>query len=966
MKLKNFYLSFFVCFLLVSGEASAQHPYFKPFFVNRDNSNINLNDVCLDQEGFMWLGTSDGLYRFTGTGFSPYFLTGEKNPGEITTVYTSSDSTLWVGCRNGVLAFLQDGELQLKHINDSLEKKITAIFKDSRQYLWVATAGDGIYCLMNDSIKHLNVANGFNDDYVYTLSEDNSGRVWAGTDQGIAVCSIRDKEISINQITMSDNLPDDIVRVIKKDMAGIMWVGLQSFGFCKINPSTFEIEVPQESGNWKYGQVNDILLDKNETWLATQDSGLVNIGGGERNTVKNYTSAPGLNFPKVSRLTKDHEGNLWMTASSRLIRSHDNWLMFLDEYNRKKITYVHAIYSDRNNNLWFTPDQGLAKMQPDNPAAVKIFVITPPEKLIDLVSIYEDRCGYLWLGTMGGGLYRLNPVTGKTQKINEISSGNSSVLSIAGTGNEIWLATFGGAVKITLPENCQTDNIKPEVEKLDKQKEIGNYYIYTVFADSKNRVWFGTDKEGITSFSNGTFTNYNKSHGLKSNTVYSITEDEKGNIWFSAPEEGIYKFDGKSFTNYSSADGLRELTITSLKSCGNNRLMLVHRRGMDIFNTVTKKIDYYGAENNLADINPDINSITTDREGKIWFGTEKGIVVFNPLLNQNPPGAKIILNSVLVSGDTVNYHQVHSFPYNKNYFSFDYTGLWYTDPSRITYRYILDGYNSSWINTGDRNVIFPNLSPGNYTFRVQAALSGNFLAASETSYSFTIENPLWKESWFRVLALLFILGLAFLYLQARDKRLRNLEALKKEKIEFQFETLKNQVNPHFLFNSFNTLIAIIEDNQALAVEYVEKLSEFFRTIVNYKDKELITLEEEVEIASTYFYLQQKRFGKHFTIDIRLAGEIRKKFIPPMVLQMLIENAIKHNSISPETPLKVEIFSDNGRLAVRNNINRKKISLPSTGTGLQNIMNRYKLLANEDVKISDDGKYFIVTLPLINK
>ena len=194
----------------------------------------------------------------------------------------------------------------------------------------------------------------------------------------------------------------------------------------------------------------------------------------------------------------------------------------------------------------------------------------------------------------------------------------------------------------------------------------------------------------------------------------------------------------------------------------------------------------------------------------------------------------------------------------------------------------------------------------------------------------------------------------------------NSQTLMRDADEFQFETLKSQVNPHFLFNSFNTLISIIEKDKHVAVEYVEKLSDYFRNMIQHRDKETIMLGDEIEMVNTYYYLQRKRFGNYLELDVRLKEGVLKNFkVPPLSLQLLIENAVKHNMVSRETPLKVEIFqSGEESITVRNNINVKLNKEVSTGIGLMNITSRYRILSKGQVLIFSDHSYFAVTVPLI--
>ena len=193
-----------------------------------------------------------------------------------------------------------------------------------------------------------------------------------------------------------------------------------------------------------------------------------------------------------------------------------------------------------------------------------------------------------------------------------------------------------------------------------------------------------------------------------------------------------------------------------------------------------------------------------------------------------------------------------------------------------------------------------------------------------------------------------------------------MERLRQEKVQFQFEVLRNQVNPHFLFNSFNTLISTIEDDPKMAVEYVEQLSDFFRNIVNYRDREIISLKEETDLLDIYYFLQQKRHGNNIELKSSLTEQQKALyFIPPLTLQLLMENAIKHNAISKETKLIISLeITEDEYLQVKNNIHARMSKQEGSGMGLQNIVNRYTLLSSKKVQISHDEKYFIVSLPLL--
>ena len=566
---------------------------------------------------------------------------------------------------------------------------------------------------------------------------------------------------------------------------------------------------------------------------------------------------------------------------------------------------------------------------------------------------------------MGKGIFLLDTKTGKYRSINDKALlQNGSILSITGKGNTVFTSSLEGAGFFTITPNSSI-NTKLNFTPFSNINSIGSNYIYSIFKDSKDRIWFGTDGKGITVLENGVFKNYDESHGLKDEVIYSITEDAKGSIWFSTHNAGVYKFDGGKFKNYSIANGLSDINISAIKTNRAGNIMVVYKNGIDVLNAETGQISYLNSAQGIREINvQDLGAVSTDTSGGILVSTLDGVAYYNPLATAiHQP--QTILESVSLFLKPLNINASHTYGHNENGFSFSFIGLYYSDPESVQYQYKLEGYNNEWINTKDRNITFPQLPPGTYTFRVRSSINQIFEGTNEARYEFIISQPFWVRWWFIISAILVTAGLIYWYVKAREKSVKKVERLQQEKIQFQFETLRNQVNPHFLFNSFNTLISIIEDDPKLAVEYVEQLSDFFRNIVNYRDKDIIALKEELGLLQTYLFIQQKRFGKNLRLQINLSdSEKRETFIPPLTLQLLGENAIKHNAVSKETPLTINIFIQNDRLLVENNINAKIGKAVGAGMGLQNIVNRYNLLSKEQVKIVNDGVEFTVILPIL--
>jgi len=191
-----------------------------------------------------------------------------------------------------------------------------------------------------------------------------------------------------------------------------------------------------------------------------------------------------------------------------------------------------------------------------------------------------------------------------------------------------------------------------------------------------------------------------------------------------------------------------------------------------------------------------------------------------------------------------------------------------------------------------------------------------------------------------------------------------LEKYKTESSQAQLQNLKNQINPHFLFNNMSVLSSLVYQNQDKAVDFINQLSKVYRYLLDNKDCELVTLEDELKFIRSYTYLLQIRFEEsiHFHIDID--KETERKLLPPMALQILIENAIKHNEISSEFPLTISIKTQDDVLIIENNLRLRSQPEPSLKTGLKNIKDRYSFFTDLPIEIIDNTKTFIVKIPLL--
>ena len=228
----------------------------------------------------------------------------------------------------------------------------------------------------------------------------------------------------------------------------------------------------------------------------------------------------------------------------------------------------------------------------------------------------------------------------------------------------------------------------------------------------------------------------------------------------------------------------------------------------------------------------------------------------------------------------------------------------------------------------------------------------------------------WQTFWFDFkitlifTTLLVVISETVYFFDQWKKTLIDAERLKKENTQAQLDSLRNQVNPHFLFNSLNTLISIIPDCPDTAIDFTQKLSNVYRYLLSVREKELVELQTELDFIQSYIFLLKVRFEQNLIFEINIPEELKTRLLPPVSMQLLIENAIKHNVVSKEKPLCIQFFVDNDFLIVKNNLQPKLEKETSTGIGLENIRKRYQILSTKQMEVVHTSTHFIIVLPLI--
>jgi ligand-binding sensor domain-containing protein len=909
-----------------------------------------------NHQGYIFAGTTKGLYRFDGVEFYKYQQTLPDSPAAITAIGEVYNNQLWLGFEDGHLALLRNNHIEPLVFEEGYPKKpIRKILFDKRGIVWLATAGEGIYYLLNKRMYNINEDDGLSDNYVYDIAVTKDGFIKAGTDRGLNIISINGDKKDIKVFSSKNGLPDNILRCLSETSDAFSWLGMQDAGVvCLDNKQGIQTTIP----NWSYGQVNDIIATSSQVFIATEDNGLLVYDHDDKNRITT-ASYHDEHLKKINTLFRDRESNIWVAGDHFLMRTAGSNIEMLYKLPKPSAEKIHSLLHGADKTIWFNTDNSVSSIARSGNSWQQTNYIIKNIDNTDISCLYQDKRGVIWIGTLGKGIILLDPSTGIQKIITEDSLlVNSNIISISGRDSAVWISGFEGIVCATLKDGIINFSNYTGIT------DIGNSYINYILPDSKGLVWFATDGKGLTVFDKQKFVSLQQKTAGLGNVIYRIVEDPFNNLWYSTYKNGVVKYDGKSFYNYTEAQGLSDMNITGLAGTRDN-IIVMHRDKLDVINAKTGVVTYIDDEQGIGNINTDFNAYSTDNEGNLYFISDSTICRYHSSY-YTALQPVILIDNIQLFLEEVQAQNGHNFEYDENNISFHYTGLYYSQSEEIRYQYKLEGYDKSWVDTKDKTKNFPLLPPGNYTFRVRVSLNNNFSQAPEASFMFVIEKPFWTNTLFILLSIAFALGAILLIIKSRERAINKFNKLEREKIRSQLETLRSQINPHFLFNSFNTLIAEIEEDPSTAVTYVEKLSDFYRSIVMNREKDLITLEEELVILNDYAFIQQKRYGRAVQITNTVTEEQGKSYyITPLALQLLIENAIKHNVVSLETPLSIEVYIDKDEyLVVKNTIAKKLQEEKGSRMGLQNIRKRYELISRRAVIVENDEQYFIVKIPLL--
>ncbi|MBY0424266.1 MAG: hypothetical protein K2Q22_01405, partial [Cytophagales bacterium] len=533
---------------------------------------------------------------------------------------------------------------------------------------------------------------------------------------------------------------------------------------------------------WDFGSLTDFLVSYDQLWVASEDHGLIAIQLNSRKaTVYDVDQSPGFSSLKV--LKEDKEGNIWIGHRLGATRAFGNFIEIFPASNASD-NHILAITIDKNENLWYSTKSGLfcknlhypSTGLTEKPLQNTSFVATK------IISLYTDSLGYIWAGTYGDGAIRIHPTTHQLN-IYKKELSNENVLNISGKGNQVWMATLGGATKITYK------GTQLLIEKITRKEGLVSDYIYQVFVDSKNRAWFASDRAGVDVLSPSGFTHFKK--GLQTKVVFGLMEDKNQTIWANVQGEGLYKLDGDEFKPVNDSN-LRDQTMGSICMDKFENLVLANDLGIDIFDINKETVRSLGEEVGLQDFRPNLNTWTKDNENRLYFGTDRGIIRYSglrPSLSQFPTAH---IESLYIFDTPIRITPQLSLDYDDNNITINYQALWYQQPENLTFKYQLTPHDRNWISTRNLSAVYSRLPPGEYTFKLRVSSSDNFDSSPETVLQFTIHPPFWQKTWFYMACLVAFITISYLFVHIRERHLLIEKTLLEAKVDERTKEIQSK------------------------------------------------------------------------------------------------------------------------------------------------------------------------------
>ncbi len=920
------------------------------FTIDNGLPSNTVYDISQDKRGFIWFATDYGVSKFDGHTFKNFTVKDGLPDNDILYFYKDTKDRIWLIGFNGTVAYIKDGKVFNKHNTEFLkelvfENYVQDIYEDSKGNIWFIEYLTGIKYLTSENIVHQHPLpfrlKGIIDFYYFIEDKQQQVYLWSALD---GPSDLNDWHAQPNvtiPITGNDTWAKaSLYKFEDYQLDRIRQKGINrvkdyvSMDLCEI--ANFYYQSPD----------NDMV--KYKYIAARYDDGyyISNLNQGVVIVKNDGTVMKILDKLRSTRTFKDAENNIWIGSLSHGITLLPNQSVYngFDQVQDLNCVTLHE------NKLYVGDNQGnIHVMKADLSGSASM--LTAPDKTITNevlgFTVFEKELFVLRHSNIALLNKDLSEVSLAT--INEPKYDQATLLnfkSMAIDKNHIYTASAGGLAKF--------EKGSMQFEKIWGKRTTA---LQRMDTDS---IWVGTTS-GLFLYDGNEIVKHKLDEDFDVSVVTDLnTYGQKLLVASNAYGLGVYE--KGSFTSYGSDDGLLSGNIKSIHVDTQHNIWLATNKGLSCL--------YLNKDNSIESIKTytisdglntnDIRSCFV-QDDKCYVATAKGLNIIN-LKKENsgisPP--RIHINAFYSNNKEIRVDSTYTFRHDEKNVEFNFSGISFKSLGNVSFKYRLIGLEDDWIETRSNNIRYSSLKPGSYTFEVKAIAKNKVESLVPATVSFTIMPPFYQQLKFvlPLSALMFsILGLGV----ARRARREQISRINEEKISsLRYQALMGQMNPHFIKNMlFHINDLIKKGEQKRSEKSIEKFSSLINLILKSTKSNLISLAEEMTILTLYIDLQKIRFEKEFDYSITHHGidkdDLQDIFIPPMLLQPIVENCIVHGMESYQDgamSIAFEIEGENLVCTIIDKGIRKTSSefdgqIHSTGISIHNIKERLRLLHNKE-------------------
>lgn len=861
MKLKGIkvFTIIFILFILSSGQLYA---YYNINFKNINNqdglSQSTVETIIQDKNGYIWIGTNDGLNRYNGYDFD-IFKHDNKLENSIINNYIvdlqeDQSGNIWVGTVNGLSKINTEDDKITNYLSGESRENLSdnnigdILITQKGDILIGTSNGLNIYDKKNDKFKRiLGGQDDLTNQLIYCLEEDINGDIWIGTKDGLNKVDVSNKKVyKFYSGDTNKNISGNKIYELYSDRKGYIWAGTFEDGLNKININTHNIEqfrheennLNSIAGNY----IRDILRDSNDIlWIATEE-GLCryneNEGKFDVYRSKPYDSTTLIN-DEVFTLIEDSSGLIWVgTYGGISIFDSNNKIKHYKREALEKNTLsenaIHGIYEDKDGLIWVgTNSKGLNIIDRKKD---KISIInrenTNKKFSSNAINVVTGKDNEIYIGTNNGvNIIDKDKNTLKVySKLDGLSENKIMALRLDNKGY-LWIGTPVGVDILNLKNNkiISLNNIL-------KNYSIENLFVREIYQDSEGIYWIGSfTDDGLIKINpiNNQIKVYKSDkknkYTISSDTIRSIKEDDIGNIWIGT-SYGLNKLDKdtEKFTRYTTEEGLSNNVVYGILIDKNNNPWTSTNKGVSKLNIKTNTFENFGITDGFQGNEFNGSAYYQNNKDEFFFGGINGLNIFNPddvdKIDYTP---KVRFDKFEINGQVYKNINNLKFKYNENLMNIEVSIPDYRNMENIKYMYILEGTTDRWHSTESNIINYSSLPPGNYKLKIKAR-GHTGVISDENSLKFKITPPLYKSKIAIIFYIIIILLIIYFYIN----RMKHLDFLVRKRTE----ELNNEMQKN------TDLLNKIIDLERNKNNYFVNLSHELRTPLNviYSTQQLIS------------------------------------------------------------------------------------------------------------------------------